>query len=397
MRSVQHLLGRWALRRITLPLYRAARLRRRLGARSRKLCLRRAVHVSPAYFSSCSVVGGGERYAHSLAGAMAELIEETVLVSFGETRRSYREGRLQVEIYPVVGWINGISFDPYCLGFLREVINADVVHCHQYRTFVTTISILVSTIFGKPVFVTDEGGWASNVADELPLADFVNGFLAISKFSANTLPIQSNGRIIYGGVGRQFADAGVVDARERKILFVGRILPHKGINYLIEAIDNDLQLDIIGRVYDKDYFSLLQELSRNKNVRFLTGASDSEIIEAYGSARVTVLPSVYRDINGVHYPASELLGLVLLESMACGTPVICTDVGGMPEIVENGRTGFVVPPNDPRALRERIHWLLDHPEQARHIGETGRQRVLAQFTWPIVAAQCLRAYADFAK
>jgi glycosyltransferase involved in cell wall biosynthesis len=88
----------------------------------------------------------------------------------------------------------------------------------------------------------------------------------------------------------------------------------------------------------------------------------------------------------------ELLGQTLLEGMACGLPAICTSVASMPEIVVDGVTGFVVPPNDPRALSEKIAWLRDHPERARAMGEAARKRVLDKFTWPQVVQRCLDIY-----
>ena len=82
----------------------------------------------------------------------------------------------------------------------------------------------------------------------------------------------------------------------------------------------------------------------------------------------------------------ELLGNVLLESMACGTPVICSDVGGMPEVVEDGLTGFVVPPNEPDALHRRIGELAGDQRLCREMGRRSRERVLERFTWERAAA-----------
>jgi glycosyltransferase involved in cell wall biosynthesis len=106
-----------------------------------------------------------------------------------------------------------------------------------------------------------------------------------------------------------------------------------------------------------------------------------------------VLPSVYRDELGGNTRVPELLGQALLEAMACETPVVCTNVASMPEIVQDGVSGFVVPPNDPSALREKLMWLRDHPERARQMGAAGRQRVLERFTWDQVVSRCLRIYA----
>ncbi len=78
--------------------------------------------------------------------------------------------------------------------------------------------------------------------------------------------------------------------------------------------------------------------------------------------------------------------------MACGTLAVCTDVASMPEVVAAGQTGFVVPPSDPAALRAKLEWLRDHPEDVNRLGRAGRQRVLQTFTWPAVVRHCLDVY-----
>jgi glycosyltransferase involved in cell wall biosynthesis len=78
--------------------------------------------------------------------------------------------------------------------------------------------------------------------------------------------------------------------------------------------------------------------------------------------------------------------------MACGTPAICTAVASMPEVVEDGVTGFVVPPNDPAALYARLCWLRDHPAEARAMGRAARVRVLQRFSWDAVVRRCLHIY-----
>jgi glycosyltransferase involved in cell wall biosynthesis len=78
--------------------------------------------------------------------------------------------------------------------------------------------------------------------------------------------------------------------------------------------------------------------------------------------------------------------------MACGAPAVCTSAGAMPEVVEDGVTGFVVPPNDSAALARAVLRLRDDPDEARRLGEAARRRVLERFTWPRVVQRCLEAY-----
>jgi glycosyltransferase involved in cell wall biosynthesis len=132
-------------------------------------------------------------------------------------------------------------------------------------------------------------------------------------------------------------------------------------------------------------------------VRFLGPVFGDALLAEYASAGVGVLPSVEVDLYGKHYPKSEILGLALLEAMACETPVVCSDIGGMPELVADGVTGRVVPAGDSRALGEAVDGLLDDPATARRFGQAGRERVLEHFTWDAVAERCLAAYRAFAK
>ena len=126
---------------------------------------------------------------------------------------------------------------------------------------------------------------------------------------------------------------------------------------------------------------------------FLHDCDDESLVGEYRRALCLVLPSVYRSADGTETNVPELLGQTLLEGMACGTPVICTRVASMPEIVEDGVTGFVVPPHDPVALGGRLQWLAEHPQEAAAMGAAGRRRVLERFQWAQVVRRCLEAYA----
>jgi glycosyltransferase involved in cell wall biosynthesis len=107
---------------------------------------------------------------------------------------------------------------------------------------------------------------------------------------------------------------------------------------------------------------------------------------------VAVSPSVDGTGAGKILPAPELLALALLEAMACGTAVIATEGGALPEVVVDGIAGFVVPPGDVGALRERIVELVDDPDRANAMRVAARAHVTALFSWDMVARACLAAY-----
>lgn len=347
--------------------------------------------VYPIELGDHGHVGGGERYALELARALAELVD-TRLVTFGRSRRTSRDGRLRVEVYPrswlVRGRLNN-PLNPLFLGALRDV---DVIHCIGWHTLPTDLAVLFGRLTGKGVFVSDVGGGADvSLARVFPIGALVHRFLFLSRYAAALYPqFAERSAVIYGGADlARFSPAEV--PRERRVLFVGRIIPAKGIEGLIDAVDPDAPLLIIGRPYDAGYLAGLQRRAEGRTVRFVTDASDDDIVHAYRTSLVTVLPSV-RASGHLHPP--NVLGLVLLESMACGTPVICTESGPEAELVEDGVTGFVVPAADPKELRTAILRLLTDPSLPDRLGRAARCRVVDRFTWQRTAERCMVAYGD---
>jgi len=146
------------------------------------------------------------------------------------------------------------------------------------------------------------------------------------------------------------------------------------------------------RLPERDYPLLLRRLAVDRDVRFLGGVSDDELPTLFRSAAVLALPSVERTYYGREVRTSELLGLVVLEAMASGTPVVASRVGGVAEIVQDGVTGYLVSPGDTAGLRDRLAQILDDPALARRLGSAAREAVLHRFTWARVAERCLQVY-----
>jgi starch synthase len=109
---------------------------------------------------------------------------------------------------------------------------------------------------------------------------------------------------------------------------------------------------------------------------------------------VVVIPSVHRTCYGRHVEISELLSLTAIEAMACGTPVVASRIGGIPEVVRDGETGFLAEPGDVTALRDRLSEILADPHLGRRLGAAGRDLVLDRFTWEACAERCLAAYRE---
>jgi len=350
----------------------------------------RVAVVLPAYFpGELDYVGGGDRYAYRVADALRSHCEVT-FVTFGPRLVERSIDGLRHVVVPALGR-NPDNPVPSPGFFLRE--RFDVIHVYQLRSTVTSMLAILAHARRTPLVVTDVGGGGRSLMYRLQLHRYVRRFVLISDFSRQLLPESTWNRaaVVKGGIDlARFPHH--PGPRRRQVVQVGRIMPHKGINFLIDAAGSDIPVVVAGRVVDQAYYQLLVEMSKEKQVTFITDADDTRVRELYENSAVTVAASVYQDLWGRPWPNSELLGLTLLESMATGTPVVCTAVGGMPEYVVDGTTGCIVPPGDPAALRGAILKLLDDPALAAEMGLAGNRHV-QQFAWANVAAGVAAQYA----
>jgi len=176
------------------------------------------------------------------------------------------------------------------------------------------------------------------------------------------------------------------------VLFVGRLVERKGVAHLIDAIARlgpaGPPLEIVGEGPERPGLeALAQRLGVANRVVFRGKIAADELQASYARAAVCVLPSVL-DARG----DTEGLGVVLLEAMNHGTPVIASRVGGIPDIVEDGVSGLLVPPGDADALAAAIRRVRDDPALARGLGEAGRRRLREQFNWPAIVQRWLDVY-----
>lgn len=354
----------------------------------------RVIHTVPALFTADGgILGGAERYALELARHMADRTP-TTLFSFGPHDREETLGNLRIRIFGNPIHVRGLRSNPFSFRALAALHTADVIHCHQRHIVMSSMSAVLARLHSKRVFVSDLGGGGWDISGYVSTENWYHGHLHISQYSREVSNQTGNPRahVIMGGVDTAKFSPDTTTPRTQSIIYAGRLLPHKGINYLIEALPPGMRLIIAGQPYHKDFFTELQRLAENKDVLFHHDFTDDQLIRAYRTALCVVLPSVYRTMYGDETRIPELLGQTLLEGMACGAPAICTDVASMPEIVENGVTGFIVPPNDAASLREKLIYFRDHPDEVAAMGQAARQRVLDRFTWPAVVTRCLNIY-----
>jgi glycosyltransferase involved in cell wall biosynthesis len=352
----------------------------------------RVAHIVPAPFDpNDGIIGGAERYSFELARHMAERVP-TRLITFGPQPRTTTVGSLEVTVLRA-HYVRGQRTNPVSLNLWSELRGATIVHCHQQHVLASSLAAVFSRVRRRRVFATDLGGGGFDVSGYVSTDRWFNGHLHISEYSRQVAGHINDprARVILGGVDVDKFSPG--DARSDAVLFVGRLLPHKGIHDLIDAVAPDVPLRIVGQPMDAAYLDMLRVRAAGKSVTFLHDTTDAQLVEEYRRALCVVLPSVYSTPDGQTTTVPELLGQTLLEAMACGRPAICTDVASMPEVVVDGETGLVVAPNDPAALGRAIDALRKSPHLAARMGAAGRRRVLTTFRWDQVVDRCIEAYA----
>ena len=186
-----------------------------------------------------------------------------------------------------------------------------------------------------------------------------------------------------------------IDSSRPYVIFVGRITRQKGVPVLLRAASGlipEAQLVLLAGAADTpeqlaEVTELVAGLRATRSGVFWIPEMlpAREVIQLLSHATVFACPSIY-----------EPLGIVNLEAMACGTAVVGSRTGGIPEVVADGETGLLVPVGEPEALAAALNALLGDPDRAGAMGQAGRKRAVAEFGWPAIAAQTAELYAELA-
>ena len=181
------------------------------------------------------------------------------------------------------------------------------------------------------------------------------------------------------------------DLGRNVVLFIGRLAPVKGIQYLLKAAPQVLRevpntfFVIVGSVshdynFQKELEKLCRKLGVDDKVIYTGFISDDELLKAYSAANVFVLPTL-----------REGLSIATLEAMASGKPVVASNVGGLPSIVKDGVTGFLVEPKNEGQLADSIIKLLLNEKLAREMGDNGKKMV-EDYSWERIAEETEKVY-----
>ncbi|AJW43050.1 putative glycogen synthase, ADP-glucose transglucosylase, type [Rhodococcus sp. B7740] len=312
------------------------------------------------------------------------------------------------------------------LRMANAAADADVVHSHTWYTGLA--GHLAAELYDVPHILTAHsleprrpwkaeqlgGGYRISSWSERNAVEYADAVIAVSEGMAKDVldayPRLDPSRVhvVRNGIDTQrwFADQGTatldeigVDRSKPIVAFVGRITRQKGVGHLIAAahhFDPSIQLVLCAGAPDTPEIAAETEravalLAEQRGGVFWVKdmLPTDKIREILTAAAVFVCPSVY-----------EPLGIVNLEAMACETAVVASDVGGIPEVVDEGRTGRLVHYNSyepdafERNLAETVNEVALDPALAAAMGKAGRERAVAEFSWASIAKQTLAVYND---
>jgi glycosyltransferase involved in cell wall biosynthesis len=315
-------------------------------------------------------------------------------------------------------WLNRFLFLALILAFfwaaLRVVVKerCQLIHAHWWVPG-GLVAMAVSALTGVPYVVTSHGtdlfiverlsffkplaravfrrAKAATVVSR-PLQDFLSFKLGLPASGIQVLPMPVR-LDLFETPATTPADASAPRSPGR-ILAVGRLVKRKGFNYLIEACSilrdrgQAVELTILGEGPEaSSLMSLAQRLRLGERVRFVPFVPQDALGPFYRDCDVFVLPSITLDQR-----EREGLGLVLLEAMACGRPVIGTSSGGIVDVVVDGQTGLIVPERDSQALAAAIVRLLGDASLAGSLARQGYDHVRANFGLPVIAGRTKALY-----
>ncbi len=308
------------------------------------------------------------------------------------------------------------------LSMAAAAASADLVHSHTW--YANLAGHVASLLYGIPHVVTVHsleplrpwkaeqlgGGYVLSSWCERTAVESAAAVIAVSRgmredlLGAYPAVPPERVRVIYNGIDTdEYSPDPATDVLERygvdpagpSVVFVGRVTRQKGLPVLLRAaaeIDPAAQLVICaGQADTPEIESEVGDLARElrasrRGLTWLSGMlARREVIQLLTHATVFACPSLY-----------EPLGIVNLEAMACGTAVVGSRVGGIPEVVADQETGLLVPPGNPPALARAINVLVTDERRAAEMGRLGRERAVADFGWDRIAAQTAALYSELA-
>ena len=369
------------------------------------------------------VVGGIARHCEGLAQALVQQNHDIHLFTLDFPGSPNYEEMNGVKVYRASTELGHPNFLTWVLMFnhflskrmadVTKSIDFDVLHVHDWLAAFSGISFkhyikkpMVLTVHSTEVgraqglnspdsfSINGIEWWATYEADRVivcsqsmkkEICDHFNLSLDKVDVIPNAIDVTKYQIPVDRGAVRQRYGVGY---GEKLILCVGRLVPQKGIEYFIRAIPTivkrypEAKFIVVGEGWSRDILEAEARASGHvKKIRFTGFASDKEVIEIMTSADVLVVPSIY-----------EPFGIVALEGMATGVPVVASQVGGLAEVIDHDHTGLFVYPRSPDSIAWAVERILSDPDHAKWLTENAKEKLHKAYSWEAVAMKTVEVY-----
>jgi glycogen(starch) synthase len=369
------------------------------------------------------IVGGIARHCNGLAKALAHNGHEVHVVTLDFPGTPDYEETDGIKIYRAATELGHPNFLTWALLFNHFIekkiadvsgkVDFDVVHVHDWLTAFAGISSkhqmeksLVATIHGtevgraqglhNPDSFTIDGieWWTTYEADKIIVT---SGSMKAEIQGHFHLP-QEKIEIIPNGIDPKKYNASIdrsavrgrygVNPHEKLVLCVGRLVPQKGMEYLIRAAPRiagrypEAKFIIVGEGWLRGHLEYIARSTGHQwKITFTGWIPDHELVALLNSADVLVVPSIY-----------EPFGIVALEGMAAGVPVVASDVGGLAEIIEHERTGILAYSRNPESIAWAVGRVLSDPDHSKWLVQNAREMVQKAYSWEAIAMRTAEVY-----
>jgi len=364
--------------------------------------------ATPAYHP---IKGGTETVVRNLSTWLNEAKVETDVLTFNMNRKWHPawNGKVEkmdgIKVFkiPALNWFPAAHSNRVTLGinlvpgrFTNLFKHYDIVHFHE-----ADLSFpLFSSLARKPK-IFHLHGFDRNFLKRYALSRFILKHVAelhiclTESMKRDLVGLGFNGdriRVLPNAVDIDyFSPSG--PREDNLVLFVGRISYIKGVHVLMESLSHlrdPIHLVIIGPPdWDHKYVESMKKLIDKENkkgkhrITYLDGQDQSTLLGWYRKATIFVLPSLI-----------EAFGVTLLEALSCGTPVVASNVGGIPEIIHDNEDGVIIPPNKSTELAHAIQRLLDDKKTRSFLGQNGREKVTKNFSKKTTIRKLLKIYDE---
>lgn len=367
--------------------------------------------VTPCYYP---VKGGTETIVRNLSIALNKNKIQTDVMAFNvdQNRNPKWQGKTEkidgITVYkiPALDWIpikhsnritSGVNFIPG--RFTNILKNYDVIHFHEFELSFPFFSFPIK----KPKLIhfhgIDYNFLRKHYISRFLLKHLAHLYISISRQMQKelvTLGFPEN-NVVYlpNSIDTNFFTP-KTQKEDNLLLFVGRISPSKGVHILIKSLrflKEPVRLAIIGPPdWDVNYYQNILTIIEKENqkgrhnILYLGSMEQTELAKWYQKASLFILPSF-----------AEGFPVTILEALSCGTPVIATPVGGIPEVVKNYETGILTSPGDCKALVNAIQYLLEHEDVRLKIAHEGRRHVVQGYSLDVAAETLCKIYTQLIK